>query len=219
MLESLYPSPFTFSATTSMDAIDLYASTYHPPHPLQSLYPRATNLSPLNSMGDHTAFFYGTLMAPSVLHRVCHGTSEPSAFYKNLLRIRPAVLHRYRRHRVKAADYPALLPDGERDACVRGTLVEGLTDGDIWRLDIFEGDEYERRKVETRVLVEQEQGGQTTEGEKIVAETYVWISARERLEDEEWDFDQFVREKMRFWEGRRDSYDGRPTMPLQRPDH
>lgn len=66
----------------------------------------------------------------------------------------------------------------------------------MWRLDIFEGDEYERRKVRCRVL---EADGQ--EGEEVVAETYVWIAGEERLEDAEWDFEQFQREKMRFWVG------------------
>ena len=40
--------------------------------------------------------------------------------------------------------------------------MHGLTDGDIWRLDIFEGSEYERRKAKVRVL---EQGGAKENGE------------------------------------------------------
>jgi hypothetical protein len=97
---------------------------------------------------------------------------------------------------VKNADYPAILPN--TDSTVRGTLVSGLTDGDIWRLDIFEGSEYARRKVRVKIL-DDAHGG--VEGEEVEAETYIWISGRHRLEDEEWDFDEFVREKMGRWVG------------------
>ncbi|KAF2427551.1 hypothetical protein EJ08DRAFT_575677, partial [Tothia fuscella] len=152
----------------------------------------------------YTAFFYGTLMAPRVLHRVCHGPSVPlSTTSNNTLKARPALLKSYRRHRVKGADYPAIIPaDG---STVRGTLVTGLTDGDIWRLDIFEGDEYRRAKVKVRVIndegnvnVEPEEGQL---GEEVEAETYCWIAGKQHLEESEWDFEEFVREKMNRWVG------------------
>jgi hypothetical protein len=39
-------------------------------------------------------------------------------------------------------------------------------------------------------------------GQEIVeAETYLWIGGESRLEEREWDFDEFQREKMRFWVG------------------
>ena len=116
------------------------------------------------------------------------------------------------RKRVVGCDYPAIVPDGEREdgnrrsdgdakeeaSCVRGTYVEGLTDSDIWRLDIFEGEEYERIKVRCRIL---------GEGEEVEAETYVW---REEggLESGEWDFEVFVREKMGKWVGGREEFEG-----------
>ncbi|KAF1847721.1 uncharacterized protein K460DRAFT_352810 [Cucurbitaria berberidis CBS 394.84] len=168
---------------------------------------------------SHTAFFYGTLMAPPVLHRVIWGSSTPpTPAHASLLHVRPAILHAHQRHKVKHADYPAILPTNAA-ATVRGTLVEGLTDGDIWRLDIFEGSEYERRRVKVRVLhggqgqsrgEEEEQGmGSLTqneqdnvEGEQVEAETYIWIAGAHRLESEEWDFAEFVREKMKRWVGR-----------------
>ena len=82
--------------------------------------------------------------------------------------------------------------------CVRGTYVTGLTDGDIWRLDVFEGDEYERVRVRLRILQEVgEEGGKGN----VEGETYVWVAGRERLEEEEWDFGEFVREKMGRWVG------------------
>ncbi|KAF2191700.1 hypothetical protein K469DRAFT_718727 [Zopfia rhizophila CBS 207.26] len=168
-------------------------------------------------MGSHTAFFYGTLMAPPVLHRVIWGNTSPPEIQKSALKIRPAILHKFQRHKVKHADYPAILPANSTTS-VRGTLVTGLTNGDIWRLDIFEGCEYERRKVRVRLLdMSAEAGGEGTiegvgdvrtreeeqiEGKEVEAEVYVWTAGKHRLEPEEWDFGVFVREKMSKWVGR-----------------
>lgn len=77
-------------------------------------------------------------------------------------------------------------------SAVRGTLVRGLTDGDLWRLDCFEGGEYRRVGVGVRVL---------DGGEEVRAETYVWVAGEEELESGEWDFETFRREKMRAWVG------------------
>ena len=96
---------------------------------------------------------------------------------------------------------------------MRGTLVEGLTDGDIWRLDTFEGSEYERAKVEAHVLQQLESGHEhvsdhlsqhhrdNAEVEVVEAETYIWIAGTHRLESEPWDFSEFVRDKMKRWIG------------------
>lgn len=172
---------------------------------------------------SHTAFFYGTLMAPPVLHRVIWGsTTPPTPAHASLLHIRPAILHAHRRHKVRNADYPAILPSSP-SASVRGTLVQGLTDGDIWRLDIFEGHEYARRRVRVRPLVqaqvEEGQAGGKNGGEggmgdlaqkeednveseeEVEAETYIWVAGAHRLEAEEWDFAEFVRDKMKRWVG------------------
>jgi gamma-glutamylcyclotransferase (GGCT)/AIG2-like uncharacterized protein YtfP len=180
-----------------MDANLLYA------HQTQSASNRPT-AKMTSAAGPHTAFFYGTLMAPKVLHRVCHGPSLPlSTTQNNQLITRPALLKSFRRHRVLQADYPAILPS--ENSTVRGTLVSGLTDGDIWRLDIFEGDEYDRQKVKVRVL--DDEGDVTVEpteeqlGAEVEAETYVWIAGKQHLEDREWDFEEFVREKMGRWVG------------------
>ncbi|KAJ4986508.1 AIG2-like family protein [Stagonosporopsis vannaccii] len=108
---------------------------------------------------SHTAFFYGTLMAPPVLHRVIWGSqTPPTPAHASLLSIRPAILHAHQRRHVKNADYPAVIPAAPASE-VRGTLVRGLTDGDMWRLDIFEGDEYERRDVKVRLLLSKRRVG------------------------------------------------------------
>jgi len=155
-------------------------------------------------MGDRTAFFYGTLMAPAVLHRVCHGPRNPTfTSQSTYLSTRPAILHDHRRHRVGGADYPAIVPSPT--STVRGTLVTGLTAGDIHRLDIFEGSEYRRSQVKVRLL---ETEGDFTTGsgniesvDETEAETYIWIASKDELDDAEWDFGHFMREKVGAWSG------------------
>ncbi|KAL5338079.1 AIG2-like protein [Aspergillus crustosus] len=217
-------------------------------------------------MGDHVLFFYGTLMAPQILHRVIHGSPTPQKWQADLLRFRPAILHGFQRHRVRGADYPGIIStelsfssslsvqNGSRpgaetaagtgpslnqehatanaNAKVLGTVVSGLTDGDLHRLDIFEGSEYTRERVQVRILTEalsgdgegdgdsDGQGGDGSgensdrhlkdvleaagaefadEGEEVEAETYVWVAGRKRLENAEWDFEAFKRDKMAWW--------------------
>lgn len=86
---------------------------------------------------------------------------------------------------------------------VRGTYVTGLTDQDIWRLDIFEGSQYARQKVKLKLLTQvgDENGEGNVEGEEVEAETYVWRPEAGELEDAEWDFGEFQREKLRYWAG------------------
>lgn len=81
--------------------------------------------------------------------------------------------------------------------------MTGLTDADIWRLDIFEGSEYSRQVVKVRLLttVGDEDGTGNVEGAEVQAETYIWVAGTDRLEEQEWDFGEFQREKMRFWVG------------------
>ncbi|KAJ5795195.1 hypothetical protein N7457_001794 [Penicillium paradoxum] len=187
-------------------------------------------------MGDHVLFFYGLLMAPQVLHRVIHGQANPEPWQKAMLRFQPAVLHGYRRHRVQNADYPGIAPvkqTSETDSSepstnvktsVIGTLVSGLTDGDIHRLDRFEGSEYEKKPVVVRTLQGSlDHGSNQTgasasetqlrdvlnavnpkgadEGEEVAAVAYVYTAGRDMLEDAEWDFESFKRDKMAWWIG------------------
>jgi hypothetical protein len=130
-------------------------------------------------------------MAPPVLSRVIHGPYPPQA--PAPLKTVPALLPHYCRHRVRGLDYPAIIFEAENE--VRGTFVEGLSDGDIWRLDLFEGDEYLREQVNVNILEGEDRG------REMVAETYVWIAGQERLEKGEWDFEVFRRERMQDWVG------------------
>ncbi|KAJ5602532.1 Disease resistance protein Aig2 [Penicillium hordei] len=187
-------------------------------------------------MGDHVLFFYGTLMVPQILHKVIHGQENPEPWQKAMLHFQPAILHGYRRHRVQNADYPGIVevpetateteklsaPEISAGTSVIGTLVSGLTDGDVHRLDRFEGSEYEKKPVVVRTLQEARiillRGGTaesqlremlnatgaevTDKGkEEVSAVTYVWTAGKDMLEDTEWDFESFKRDKMAWWVG------------------
>lgn len=145
-------------------------------------------------------------MAPPVLYRVIYGTTEPETWQKALTTVRPALLQGYRRHKVKHADYPAILPHDA--SSVRGSLVTGLLDEDIRRLDIFEGDEYDRQEISVLALKDTALDEVIDESklseyvtDTVRAETYVWIAGSHQLESEEWDFEEFKREKMYAWIG------------------
>ena len=79
--------------------------------------------------------------------------------------------------------------------------MSGLTDGDICRLDDFEGTEYERREVKISLLDHgrDSEGQGDPNGDHLVAETYVWIAPKRFLQNEEWDFADFQKEKMHRW--------------------
>lgn len=147
----------------------------------------------------HTAFFYGTLMAPEVFFTVCYRFSkEEISLLKSLHEFQPALLHGYCRRRVKYADYPGIFPDNDHE--VRGMYVTGLTDANMDKLDLFEGSEYERRTVKVRLLSKtgDDKGHGNVEGEEVECEVYVYNN-RKNLENREWDFKEFREQKMKNW--------------------
>ena len=105
---------------------------------------------------------------------------------------------------------------------MRGTLVQGLTEGDLWRLDIFEGGQYTRERVRVSLLqrTSDEEGKDGVEGGEVEAETYVWADDRQDLEEGEWDFAEFHREKMQRWIGTNEEYAGglKPSIQGLSPD-
>jgi hypothetical protein len=140
---------------------------------------------------------------------------------------------------VRGADYPGIVAETDpktesesAESAVLGVLVYGLTDGDIYRLDKYEGGEYVKETVNVRALRTSVQDGDVggeekveeassesqlrdmlraagsnvaDEGDEVVAATYVWIAGKERLEEEEWDFETFRRDKLAWWVGARES--------------
>jgi hypothetical protein len=118
------------------------------------------------------------------------------------LTIVPALLQGFCRHRVKGADYPGIVREIGHD--VKGTFVSGLTDGDVYRLDAFEGSEYDREWVEVELL--DEAGNE--KGEKRKAETYVYTYGDNHLEKLEWNYDEFRKEKLKNWVSSTTEYEG-----------
>lgn len=169
---------------------------------------------------EGTAFFYGTLMAPGVLKRVIFGDPRNHSTTKRPLPTPlPALLPGHRRHRVRNCDYPAVVPEDK--SSVRGTLVTGLTSGDIYRLDMFEGDDYDRRVVnvviDRKAAQEQIESGHEwdlldeekllKDGEEVLAHCYIWKASTDDLEPEEWDFKKFKEEKLWRWAGGHADYE------------
>lgn len=158
-------------------------------------------------------------MEPQVFFSVCYDNKNPPAHIRQRHTFTPAILHGYSRRRVKWADYPGMIevppprpssssssssPSRHRPPppSVRGALVSGITKANLARLDYFEGSQYDRRVVRPRVLVragpDEATGQGNVEGATVVTESYVFLDARE-LEDKEWDFAEFKREKLQKW--------------------
>lgn len=141
-------------------------------------------------------------MSRQVLFRVIYNMANPSKHETQKIIAVPATLHDHRRQRVRYADYPGVIP--ATGSSVRGTYVTGLTDADITKLDLFEGSDYVRRFVKPHLLETEGDaatGAGNVEGKEVDAETYIWVGGKENLEDKEWDFATFEREKMRSWVG------------------
>lgn len=147
-------------------------------------------------------------MAPPVFYKVLYGNAKPKPWQEKRTTVRPAILHRYRRQRVQGAPFPAITP--HPSANVRGMLVTELSDADITTLDRFEGLGvlYDRHKVKVRLLkksvgvrdrIADADLAQMEHGE-VETEAYVWRNP-EGLEDEEWDYEDFMHRKMRGWMG------------------
>jgi gamma-glutamylcyclotransferase (GGCT)/AIG2-like uncharacterized protein YtfP len=117
-------------------------------------------------------FAYGTLMCADLMHAVAGHCGRPV----------PGTLRDYRRQTVKGEVYPGIRPQP-------GTAVEGVVYGnlpsDAWtRLDVFEGDLYQRQLVQVDLA----------DGTTMAAYTYVVKPEFEhRLEATEWDAGQFLR--------------------------
>lgn len=143
-------------------------------------------------------------MAREILFRVIYGDGQVSrdpakAILAKQVNIRPAILHDHCRHRVRDADYPGVVP--QNGQTVRGTYVTGLTDGDIARLDVFEGYDYTRQFVKVKV-------DGLGDGEEVTAETYMWTGGEDSLEKKEWDYEEFRKEKLHRWTGTSPEFQG-----------
>ncbi|EHK20061.1 uncharacterized protein TRIVIDRAFT_68637 [Trichoderma virens Gv29-8] len=144
--------------------------------------------------GENKAFFYGTLMAPEVFFSVCYGDKQPPKAIQDLHTFTPAILDGYCRHRVQYADYPAIV--AEEGHSVRGMYATGLTEANMQKLDIFEGNEYKR--INTKVRLLKMEGEKEVDGEVKEASVYVFLNPND-LEKREWDYEEFRQQKMKLW--------------------
>ncbi|KAI0951314.1 hypothetical protein AcW1_008384 [Taiwanofungus camphoratus] len=185
--------------------------------------------APLTLMPElFSAFFYGTLLHPSILRRVIGHDGEQ-------LEICPALLLEHTRHKVKHADYPAVLPydkscglftDHERELTpeertVRGTLVTGLSATDIEFLDVFEGNQYTRETVPVYPLgpftsLSSSDPSSSSSlvpltppplpslaslGTPLTTQTYIWAQPLSDLSPDLWEYADFVRTNAWKWVG------------------
>ncbi|ODV88930.1 hypothetical protein CANCADRAFT_3572 [Tortispora caseinolytica NRRL Y-17796] len=123
-------------------------------------------------------------MTPEVLGRVTNGSTKPL----DSIVVHPARLNDYSRRKLKGRDYPGITPS--EGAYVDGTVAFNLTEEDVAKLDVFEGDEYKRVAVKVLDLHSQM---------LVDAWVYEWAAGSELLLDEEWDLSVFVKEKMKAW--------------------
>ncbi|POR36027.1 Protein AIG2 [Tolypocladium paradoxum] len=144
--------------------------------------------------GEHTAFFYGTLMAPEVFFSVCYGDKLPPKAIRDLHTFTHANLNDHCRYRVQYADYPGVVPEKGRK--VRGVYATGLTDANMKKLDYFEGSEYERVKVKVELL--QKKDGKEVVGEVKDTNLYIFLCPKD-LEKRDWDYGEFCRDRMSMW--------------------
>lgn len=152
-------------------------------------------------------------MALPILSRVIYNTPNPEPWQTTNLTMTPAILPGYSRRKVRFADYPGITSNPEKS--VFGMYVTGLTQGDLWRLDRFEGSQYEKKIVMVKLLKDKDgkkQDGKKGDlnvnwkdmeesGEMKMAVTYVFTVGENWLEREEWDWEEFVREKLGRWVG------------------
>lgn len=144
-----------------------------------------------------------TQMSPQILRRVLDRPLTD-------LTITPAILPDHSRRHVRGADYPGMI--AHKGSEVRGTFVTGLNDRDIGRLDVFEGPQYVKRNVRVRLISEEGQksgnGARKVGADGLVeAETYIFLNKKD-LEEKEWDYEEFKREKLSRWVGSNEEYEG-----------
>ncbi|ROW09079.1 hypothetical protein VMCG_02882 [Cytospora schulzeri] len=154
--------------------------------------------NPDKELKTRTAFFYGTLMEPQVFYLVCYNNKDPTEEIKKRHSFQPAILHGYCRRRVCNADYPGMTEEAGHS--VRGAVVTGLTKDNMERLDYFEGSSYDRRVVRPKLLTQvgNDKGEGNVEGEQVITESYIYLD-QGSLEDKEWDFQEFRRDKLKQW--------------------
>ena len=94
----------------------------------------------------------------------------------------PGILKGFSRRVVKGELYPAIIADSEN--CVQGIVYTDVSESAWSRLDDFEGEMYDRRRVTIELL----------SGTAILADAYICKHAfLHCLDAKDWDFEEFVK--------------------------
>ncbi|KAI7876413.1 hypothetical protein K492DRAFT_172561 [Lichtheimia hyalospora FSU 10163] len=144
---------------------------------------------------SNAAFFYGTLISSKVQLRVLCGSSDttPASILKlSSLRMRPAILKGHKRYALKNRPYPGIVATGNDQDSVRGIVCEGLSQADVHRLDLYEGDEYKRDQVQVFAIDEEDDIA-------ISCQAYIWTEGNDQLENYDWDEEHFIKVKAATW--------------------
>ncbi|OCH95700.1 hypothetical protein OBBRIDRAFT_497930 [Obba rivulosa] len=140
---------------------------------------KSTSSSPVQPV-----FVYGTLMAAPVLAWVLKGDADRAP---EVLKQRKAGrIHGFKRFSLHDCDFPALR---RGDGDVNGFLVYPKDASESARLDMFEGPAYERTVVTVHLA----------DNSTVGAIVYLWKGDEKLLSDTDWDFEQFLVEKLADW--------------------
>jgi len=116
-------------------------------------------------------FTYGSLMCEDIMTDVAGAR----------LACTPAILSGYRRYAVKNEKYPGAVP--EPDGLITGVVYHGIDAASRQRLDLFEGEMYDRRPVTVQYV----------DGQAAMVDCYIFRSEfAHRLSTTEWDFTAFL---------------------------
>jgi gamma-glutamylcyclotransferase (GGCT)/AIG2-like uncharacterized protein YtfP len=115
-------------------------------------------------------FTYGSLMYPAVWRRVVRGEYRSAT----------AILIGFARRAVLHVDYPCLIPSSQ-DSPVNGVLYFDLSEPDFELLDRFEGNMYQRQRVNCHLQ----------DGSEVKTWTYVWSGNLKLVSERAWDQSEF----------------------------
>ena len=121
-------------------------------------------------------FVYGTLLSPEIITKLTGKTFKTT----------PAVLSGYKKYCVKGCDYPAVIQID--DSITSGMVLENVDDYSLYVISFYEGNEYEKLKVTINL---------NDESKEVLV--FVWVKGQELLENKEWDFRHFQKNKLKYY--------------------
>ncbi|KAL7609891.1 hypothetical protein Lser_V15G10561 [Lactuca serriola] len=124
---------------------------------------------------DHTVFVYGSLLADDVVQVLLNRIPQTS----------PAILNGYHRFSIKGRVYPAIIPVENKK--VTGRVLFGLSASELYILDTYEDEEYDKRTVDVSLL---------DTSEVLQAYVYIWANSSDPDLYGEWDFEEWKESKL-----------------------